>query len=174
MGALGWPSPVLGGTYRLVDPRQGGLTRVGPALARGRCHSNPRPSGAYHFFFLAAHGLHGLQPFLAAQGLHPFLAAHGLQPLFAAQGLQPFLTAHGLQAPAFAAAQGLKPFCSATVYALSAASSCESHPNGDACIGTIMQNCTISSAVTSLTFARRSGISTQCGYACAKVLLRLP
>ena len=52
-------------------------------------------------FFLAAHGLHGLQAFfLAAHGLHGlqafFLAAHGLQGL---QGPQPFfLAAHGLQA----------------------------------------------------------------------------
>jgi hypothetical protein len=51
---------------------------------------------------LAAHGLHGLQVFLAAhglQGLHA-LAAHGLHGLHA-------LAAHGLQGLHFFAAHGL-------------------------------------------------------------------
>ena len=52
--------------------------------------------------FFAAHGLQGLQGFLAAQGLHGlhFLAAHGLHGLQAAANISVgFLTAGGL-APA--------------------------------------------------------------------------
>ncbi|WP_025899330.1 hypothetical protein [Sneathiella glossodoripedis] len=63
------------------------------------------------FFFLAAHGLQGLQGFFAAHGLQGFFAAHGLHGFFAAQGLQAFFFGlHGLQAlattnsPAFCAA----------------------------------------------------------------------
>ncbi|MDP6572580.1 MAG: hypothetical protein QGI06_03630 [Rhodospirillales bacterium] len=66
----------------------------------------------------AAHGLQGLQGFLAAQGLQGFFfAAHGLQGLqgfLAAHGLQGFFAAHGFLAPhglhGFLAPHGLQGF----------------------------------------------------------------
>ena len=87
---------------------------------------------------------------------------------FAAQGLQglqtPRFGAHGLQGFAgFFAAQGLKPFWTSSVYAVSAARSRESQGRGSACMGTTMQNCTISSACTCSTPAICLGIWTGCG-----------
>jgi hypothetical protein len=109
--------------------------------------------------FLTAQGLQGLHGFFAAQGLQPFFTAqglHGLQAFFAAQGL------HGLQAP-LDTLHGLNPFCSSAEYAVSAANSLEPHFSGFACMGTSIQNCTISSRWMGPTPAVWLGIATLWG-----------